>query len=78
MKINIKSPLQSLSGTYINSIINTDDFDSFVSNLKKLQIDIELSNDNKQTEKHLEKLLNNFFNDVYYKNQYCFQLLPFV
>ena len=70
MKINIKSPLQSLSGSYINSIINTDDFDSFVSNLKKLQIDIELSNDNKQTEKHLEKLLNNFFNDVYYKNQY--------
>jgi hypothetical protein len=70
MKINIKTPLQTLSGSYINSIVNTEHFELFISNIQKLNSDIELSNDNKQTEKHLEKLLNNFFNDVYYKNQF--------
>lgn len=70
MKINIKTPLQSLNGSYINTNISNDEFNLFVSNLSKLQNDIDVSNDNKQTEKHLEKLLNNFFNDVFYKNEY--------
>ena len=70
MKINIKTPQQSLNGSYINTIVNNEEFNLFVSNLSKLHNSIELSNDNKQTEKHLEKLLNNFFNDVFYKNEF--------
>lgn len=70
MKIKIISPLQTLKGSYINTNISNENFNLFVSNLSKLQNDIKISNENKQTEKHLEKLLNNFFNDVFYKNEY--------
>jgi hypothetical protein len=70
MKINIKTPQQSLNGSYINTIVNNEEFNLFVSNLSKLHSSIEISNDNKQTEKHLEKLLNNFFKDVFYKNDF--------
>lgn len=70
MKVNIKTPQQSLTGSYINTNISIEEYNLFVSKLSKLQNDIDVSNNNKQTEKHLEKLLNNFFNDVFYKNEY--------
>lgn len=69
MKVQIKTPLQSLSGFYIKSVIDEHDFQLFKTKIKKLSDDIKISNDKSQTEKHLEKLLNNFLNDVFYQNR---------
>ena len=69
MLIKIKSPKQSLKGMYLNSFVEEKSFIVFKENLKKLITEIEISNQKGQTEKHQEKLLQDFLNEVYYKNR---------
>ena len=55
MKITFNSPLQTISGTYNKEIVNHKEFDFFRIKLKTFYESIVSSNDNSQTEKHLEK-----------------------
>jgi hypothetical protein len=70
MKITFNSPLQTISGTYNKEIVNVKHFDYFKEKLKTFFESVISSNDNSQTEKHLEKLLNNLLSEVYYKQDY--------
>jgi adenine-specific DNA-methyltransferase len=70
MKITFNSPLQTISGTYNKEIVNYKDFDIFKDKLSTFYESVVSSNDNSQTEKHLEKLLNNFLSEVFYKQDY--------
>ena len=70
MKITFNSPLQTISGTYNKEIVNVKHFDYFKEKLKTFFESVISSNYNSQTEKHLEKLLNNLLSEVYYKQDY--------
>lgn len=53
MKITFKTPQQSITGFYTRSVVTEDNFNLFKSELKQFNIDVNKSEEKKQTAGHL-------------------------